>query len=81
MAFSALADVVSVRLSGWHLPETQLGRELRECCDFGCAGRQRDGQREVIGAAEGMKEDKDSWLNFLIGLKSTRFDRHPAVYW
>ena len=29
-----------------------------------------DGQREVIGAAEGMKEDKESWLNFLIGLKA-----------
>ena len=29
-----------------------------------------DGQREVIGAAEGMKEDKESWLNFLVGLKS-----------
>ncbi len=29
-----------------------------------------DGQREVIGAAEGMKEDKESWLNFLVGLKA-----------
>lgn len=29
-----------------------------------------DGQREVIGAAEGMKEDKESWLHFLIGLKA-----------
>ena len=28
-----------------------------------------DGQREVIGA-EGVKEDKESWLNFLVGLKS-----------
>lgn len=28
-----------------------------------------DGQREVIGAAEGMKEDKESWLSFLVGLK------------
>jgi transposase-like protein len=28
-----------------------------------------DGTREVIGAAEGMKEDKDSWRAFLIGLK------------
>ena len=28
-----------------------------------------DGQREVIGAAEGMKEDKESWRNFLVGLK------------
>jgi len=27
------------------------------------------GQREVIGAAEGMKEDKESWRNFLVSLK------------
>ena len=29
-----------------------------------------DGQREVIGAAEGMKEDKESWKDFLVGLKA-----------
>ena len=28
-----------------------------------------DGQREVIGAAEGMKEDTESWRNFLVSLK------------
>jgi len=28
-----------------------------------------DGYREVIGAAEGMKEDKESWRNFLTGLR------------
>jgi transposase, mutator family len=27
----------------------------------------RDGFREVIGAAEGMKEDKSSWVNFFSG--------------
>lgn len=29
-----------------------------------------EGQREVIGAAEGMKEDKESWSNFLTSLKA-----------
>ena len=29
-----------------------------------------DGYREVIGASEGMKEDKESWLSFLRSLKS-----------
>lgn len=29
----------------------------------------QEGNREVIGSAEGMKEDRDSWLNFLKGLK------------
>lgn len=32
-------------------------------------GVSSDGQREVIGAAEGMKEDKESWKNFLVSLK------------
>lgn len=29
-----------------------------------------EGQREVIGAAEGMKEDSESWLGFLVSLKA-----------
>jgi transposase-like protein len=33
-------------------------------------GVNEDGSREVIGAAEGMKEDKESWLNFFQWLKS-----------
>lgn len=32
----------------------------------------QDGYREVIGAAEGMKEDKESWLSFLKSLKERR---------
>ena len=31
-------------------------------------GVNKDGYREIIGAAEGMKEDKDSWKNFFVGL-------------
>lgn len=33
-----------------------------------------DGQREVIGATEGMKEDKESWLSFLVSLKERGLD-------
>ncbi|MDD3231249.1 MAG: IS256 family transposase [Oscillospiraceae bacterium] len=33
-------------------------------------GVNEEGYREVIGAAEGMKEDKDSWKNFFLWLKS-----------
>lgn len=33
-----------------------------------------DGFREVIGAAEGMKEDKESWKNFLVWLKERGLD-------
>jgi len=34
----------------------------------------QDGYREVIGAAEGMKEDKESWLSFLKSLKQRGLD-------
>lgn len=34
----------------------------------------QDGFREVIGSAEGMKEDRDSWLNFLKSLKARGLD-------
>lgn len=30
----------------------------------------QDGYREVIGAAEGMKEDKESWKSFLVSLRN-----------
>ena len=33
-----------------------------------------DGYREVLGAAEGMKEDKASWVNFFQWLKSRGLD-------
>ena len=33
-------------------------------------GVNKDGFREILGAAEGMKEDKESWLNFFTWLKS-----------
>ena len=39
-----------------------------------------DGYREVIGAAEGMKEDKESWRNFLTGLRERGLTGTPAVY-
>lgn len=32
-------------------------------------GVDQDGYREIIGAAEGMKEDAESWKNFLVWLK------------
>jgi transposase-like protein len=29
-----------------------------------------DGYREILGAAEGMKEDHESWMNFFLWLKA-----------
>lgn len=37
-------------------------------------GVDEDGYREVIGAAEGMKEDKESWRSFLVWLKERGLD-------
>ena len=37
-------------------------------------GVDEEGYREVIGAAEGMKEDAESWKNFLIWLKERGLD-------
>ncbi len=37
-------------------------------------GVDEDGYREIIGAAEGMKEDKEIWKNFLIWLKGRGLD-------
>lgn len=34
----------------------------------------QDGFREVIGSAEGMKEDRDSWLSFFKSLKARGLD-------
>lgn len=37
-------------------------------------GVDQDGYREIIGAAEGMKEDHESWKNFLVWLKERGLD-------
>ena len=37
-------------------------------------GVDEDGYREIIGAAEGMKEDADSWKTFLVWLKERGLD-------
>jgi len=42
-------------------------------------GVNEDGYREVIGAAEGMKEDKESWKSFFLWLKSRGLDSVKLV--
>ena len=38
-----------------------------------------DGYREVLGAAEGMKEDKASWVNFFQWLRGRSLDGAKLV--
>lgn len=50
------------------------GGEFENVSILVAIGVAEDGCREIIGAAEGMKEDADSWKNFLIWLKERRLD-------
>lgn len=45
------------------------GGEVRNVSILVAIGVDHDGYREIIGSAEGMKEDKENWKNFLIDLK------------
>lgn len=47
---------------------------LRLSCILVAIGVDENGYREVIGAAEGMKEDAESWKNFLVWLKERGLD-------
>lgn len=50
------------------------GGEFENVSILVAIGVDADGYREVIGAAEGMKEDKESWRNFLVWLKERGLD-------
>ena len=45
------------------------GGEIQNVSIFVAIGVSNDGCREIIGAAEGMKEDKESWRSFFVWLK------------
>lgn len=45
------------------------GGEIQNVSILVAIGVNQDGYREIIGAAEGMKEDKESWKNFFVWLK------------
>ena len=46
------------------------GCEIQNVSVLVAIGVNKDVFREILGAAEGMKEDKESWLNFFTWLKS-----------
>lgn len=45
------------------------GGEIQNVSILVAIGVNHDGCREIIGAAEGMKEDKESWHSFFVWLK------------
>ncbi|UYO64391.1 IS256 family transposase [Acetobacterium wieringae] len=46
------------------------GGEIQNVAILIAIGVNEDGSREIIGAAEGMKEDHDSWRDFFVWLKN-----------
>ncbi len=46
------------------------GGEYENVAILIAVGVNEDGYREILGAAEGMKEDKESWKSFFVGLKN-----------
>ena len=50
------------------------GGEFENVSILVAIGVNEDGCREIIGAAEGMKEDAESWKNFLVWLKERGLD-------
>ena len=60
---------IPIRLRRWNTSSSQLGREYENVAILVAIAVNRDGFREVIGAAEGMKEDKSSWVNFFQWLR------------
>lgn len=60
---------VPLRLRRRRVPQAQLGRLLRERVRHGRQGVNGNGDREVIGCAEGFTESKDSWKEFLLWLR------------
>ena len=45
------------------------GGEVQNVSILVAIGVDQDGYRDILGAAEGMKEDRESWRNFLLWLK------------
>ena len=52
-----------------HLDVYKRQGEIQNVSILVAIGVSNDGCREIIGAAEGMKEDKESWRSFFVWLK------------
>ena len=57
-----------VYLDGIYLKRS-WGGEIANVAILVAIGVNQDGYREILGAAEGMKEDRESWRSFLVWLK------------
>lgn len=62
-----------VYVDGVYLKRSR-GGEVQNVSILVAIGVNEDGCREIIGAAEGMKEDKESWCSFFVWLKGRGLD-------
>ena len=67
-----------VYIDGIWLKRSWAG-EVRNISVLVAIGVNNDGFREIIGVAEGSKEDKESWKNFLMYLKSRGLERIDLI--
>ena len=66
--------MLSVCLCGWDLPAPELGWKFENVAIGVAIAVNKDGNREVVDAAEGMKEDKASLVSFFQWLRSRGLD-------
>ena len=57
------------------------GEEYENISILVAIGVSSDGYREIIGAAEGLKEDLESWKNFFVWPKTTWPEGSPPYHW
>lgn len=69
MAYATDSWRTSVYLSGWDLSQAQWGGEISNVSVLVAVGVNDEGDREILGIAEGSREDRESWTNFLRYLK------------
>ena len=68
VAHEAVGGRVPVRVRGRRVAQALLGRARGNVSVLVAIGVNKEGHREVIGVAEGMKEDGDSWEQFVRGM-------------
>ena len=65
-------DYAYVYVDGTYL-KRNWGGEVRNVAILVAIGVNSDGYREILGAVEGLKEDKESWRSFFVHLKERGF--------
>ena len=60
---------ISIYLHGWNMAKRSWGGTVENVSILVAVGVNKEGYREVLGAAEGSREDAESWKHFCRYLK------------